>query len=88
MPWSSSNPEPSSPGRSNGSGSTGDAVLNEAHLRRLLRSYVDYYHRWPFHRALEMDAPDSRPVPPPELGAVTKIPEVGGLHHHYERVTA
>jgi hypothetical protein len=25
------------------------------------------------------------PSQPPELGAVRKLPEVGGLHHHYER---
>jgi putative transposase len=63
-------------------------VLNEAHLRRLLRSYVNYYHRWRVHRSLDMDAPDFRPVQPPELAEVKKIPEVGGLHHHYERVAA
>jgi hypothetical protein len=33
------------------------------------------------HRALDKDAPESRPVQPPELGIVTEIPEVGGLHH-------
>ncbi len=63
-------------------------VLNEAHLRRLLRSYVNYYHSWRVHRSLDMDAPDLRPVQPPELGSVKKIPEVGGLHHHYERLAA
>jgi transposase InsO family protein len=63
-------------------------VLNERHLRRLLRSYVDYYHRWRVHRSLDMDAPVPRPIHPPELGPVRKLPEVGGLHHHYERVAA
>ena len=61
-------------------------VLNEAHLRRVLRSYVDYYHTWRVHRSLAMDAPVPRPVHPPELGDVRKLPEVGGLHHHYERM--
>ena len=63
-------------------------VLNERHLRRVLRSYVDYYHVWRVHRSLDMDAPNPRPVQPPELGVVTKIPEAGGLHHHYERIAA
>ena len=63
-------------------------VLNEAHLRRLLRLYVDYYHRWRVHRSLHMDAPDPRPVQPPELGDVRKLLEVGGFHHHYERMAA
>jgi transposase InsO family protein len=63
-------------------------ILNERHLRRVLQSYFDYYHRWRTHQSLEMDAPESRAVQPPELGAVRKLPEVGGLHHHYERIAA
>jgi hypothetical protein len=63
-------------------------VLNERHLRRILHSYVDYYHTWRVHRALDMDAPVGRPIHPPELGEVRKLPEVVGLHHHYERVAA
>jgi putative transposase len=63
-------------------------VLSERHLMRLLESYVDYYHRYRTHRALDMDAPVPRPVQPPELGRVREVPEVGGLHHHYERVAA
>ena len=63
-------------------------VLNERHLRRMLRSYVDYYHTWRVHRSLDMDAPDPRPVQPPKMGAIMKLPEVGGLHHHYERKAA
>jgi len=64
------------------------SILNERHLRRVLRSYLDYYHHWRTHLSLEMDAPESRAVQPPELGAVRKRPEVGGLHHHYERQAA
>jgi putative transposase len=63
-------------------------VFNERHLRRVLRSYVDYYHYWRTHRSLEMDAPEPRAVQLPELGAIRKLPEVGGLHHHYERMAA
>jgi transposase InsO family protein len=63
-------------------------VLNERHLHRVLRSYVEYYHDWQTHLSLEMDVPESRAVQPPELGPVRKVPEVSGLHHHYERIAA
>jgi putative transposase len=63
-------------------------VLNERHLTRLLQSYLGYYHGYRTHRALDMDAPIPRPVQPPELGPVQEVPEVGGLHHHYERIAA
>ena len=63
-------------------------VLNERHLCRVLQSYSDYYHAWRVHRSLDMDAPKPRLVQPPELGPIRKLPEVGGLHHHYERRAA
>ena len=63
-------------------------VFNEAPLRRLLRSSMDYYHTWRPHRSLEMDAPEPRATQTPELGPVRELPEVGGLHHHYERIAA
>jgi len=63
-------------------------VLNEKHLRRVLHSYVAYYHHWRTYLSLEMDAPASRAIQPPELGPVRNLPEVGGLHHHYERIAA
>ena len=66
---------------------TSPITMNERHLRGILRSYLSYYRRWRVHWSLEMDAPEPRPVQPPELGPVRKLPEVGGLHHHYERMT-
>src|SRR5215475_5681748 len=63
-------------------------VLHERHLRRLLTSYFQYYHRWRTHRALDMDCPLPRPVQRPEAGPIREVPEVGGLHHHYERRAA
>jgi putative transposase len=60
-------------------------VLSERHLQHLLTSYFAYYHTWRTHRALDMDAPTSRPVQPPALGPVQEVAEVGGLHHQYER---
>jgi transposase InsO family protein len=63
-------------------------VLNDRHLKRVLSSYIAYYHRFRTHLSLEMDSPQPRAVEPPELGEVTALPEVGGLHHHYERQAA
>ena len=37
-------------------------VLGEAHLRRILQSYADYYSGIRTHRSLDKDAPVSRPV--------------------------
>jgi transposase InsO family protein len=63
-------------------------VLHERHLRRLLTGYFQYYHHWRTHRALEMDCPVPRPVQRPELGLIREVPDVGELHHHYERRAA
>ncbi len=63
-------------------------VLNERHLKRILTSYFEYYHRWRTNLSLEMDSPESRALQPPCLGKVVDVPEVGGLHHHYERLAA
>ena len=38
--------------------------------------------------SLEKDAPEPRPVQPPELGWVIELPEVSGLHHRDERRAA
>ena len=63
-------------------------VFSERHLRRTLKAYFVYYHRWRTHLSLEMDCPDPRPVHAPDQGTVHAFPEVGGLHYHYERLVA
>lgn len=63
-------------------------VLNEASLRRVLKSYFDDYERSRTHLSLGKDAPISRPIQPAVLGRIVDIPQVGGLHHRYERVAA
>jgi transposase InsO family protein len=63
-------------------------ALNECHLRRIVARYLDYYHDWRTHLSLSMDAPNSRTVHPPDRGRVVAFPELGGLHHHYERLAA
>jgi transposase InsO family protein len=59
-------------------------VLGEAHLRRILKSYADYYNGVRTHRSLNKDAPVSRPVQ--RTGAISSRAILGGLHHHYARV--
>jgi transposase InsO family protein len=59
-------------------------VVNEESLRRTLRSYFSYYHRSRLHLSLKRDSPESRPVQ--SIGQIVATPEVGGLHHRYERV--
>jgi transposase InsO family protein len=59
-------------------------VLDEAHLRRILRSYARYYNDIRTHRSLDRDAPAVRPIQ--RAGSIKAWPILGGLHHHYVRV--
>ena len=64
-------------------------VFNEAGLLRLMTLYRAYYERSRTHLSLDKDAPISRPIATAGDGAaVVAIPEVGGLHHRYERRAA
>ena len=63
-------------------------IFNERHLRRVLRSYVAYYQRSRTHLALGKDTPEGRGIDPPGSGRIVARPEVGGLHHRYERQAA
>ena len=63
-------------------------VLNETHLRRLLRDYLAYYHSVRTHLSLDKDSPEPRAVHRPDLGRIVETPLVGGLHHRYSRLAA
>ena len=63
-------------------------VLGERHLRRVLIGYVAYYHGSRTHLSLAKDAPTPRRVQGVSKGDVIPFPEVGGLHHRYERRAA
>jgi len=63
-------------------------VLNQAHLHRLLKAYFAYYHRGRTHLGLDKDAPEPRPVQGPKEGNIVAFPQLGGLHHRYERRAA
>jgi len=62
-------------------------VLNEMHLRRILRAYLAYSHRTCTHLALKKDAPEGRPSSS-AFGVIVATPEVGGLHHRSDRRAA
>jgi len=63
-------------------------VFNERHLRRVLSSYFQYHHDTRTHLSLDKDCPRPHSVQPPSVGNVIAFPEVGGLHHRYERRAA
>jgi putative transposase len=63
-------------------------VLNESGLCRNLKSYLDYYEHSRTHLSLAKDAAVARPIQPLGAGSIVAIPQVGGLHHRYERIAA
>jgi hypothetical protein len=65
-----------------------EIVLGERYLRRILTDNLTYYHRSRTHLSLEKDARTPRRVQAITEGDVVAFPEVGGLHHRYERRAA
>jgi putative transposase len=63
-------------------------VLSAAGLQRLMHLYCAYYEQSRTHLSLNKDAPIPRPIAAPGDGRVVAIPQVGGLHHRYERQAA
>src|SRR6267378_2334701 len=63
-------------------------IFNDRHLRRVLSSYFQYHHDTRTHLSLGKDCPRPRPIQSPSAGNIIAFPEVGGLHHRYERRAA
>jgi putative transposase len=63
-------------------------VFDEHRLRRVLSSYCRYYHQTKTHLSLGKDCPERRPLQPPTASKIIAFPQVGGLHHRYERRAA
>jgi putative transposase len=63
-------------------------VFNERCLHQHLQRFIAYYHESRTHLALAKDTPVPRPVQATDVGRVVAIPQVGGLHHRYERRAA
>jgi putative transposase len=61
-------------------------ILNDLHLRRLIRDYISYYHEDRIHDSLEKDTPAMRPVAskPNQSARLLSFPSIGGLHHRYD----
>jgi hypothetical protein len=62
-------------------------ILNERHLKRLMSSYLLYYHQDRTHPGLAKDTPASRPteipIPSARERKIQSFPRLGGLHHRY-----
>lgn len=63
-------------------------VLNETHLRRVLKEYLSYYHDHRTHLGLDRDTRTTRQVECRGKGNVVALPLLGGLHHRYMRGAA
>jgi putative transposase len=61
-------------------------ILNARHLKRTLSSYFRYYHQSRTHLSLNKQCPFPREVL--KVGKIVAIPQLGGLHHRYERTAA
>jgi transposase InsO family protein len=61
-------------------------VLNERHLSRVLREYIDHYNAARPHRALSLDAPDGREpqVKPGGSAGVVRNKVLGGIQSEYK----
>jgi transposase InsO family protein len=59
-------------------------IFGEAHLRRVLCAYADYYNRTRTHLSLNKDTPSVRPIL--REGRIRSVPYLGGLHHSYVRM--
>jgi len=63
-------------------------IFDERHLRRMLSAYFQYHQHSRTHLSLCKDCPEPRPIQTPSTGTVIAFPQVGGLHHRYERRAA
>ena len=63
-------------------------IFNEAALYQQIKLFTAYYHESRTHLSLAKDSPEPRAVQPSELGRIVAIPQVGGLHHRYDRRAA
>jgi hypothetical protein len=59
-------------------------IVDERHLRSVLRDYARYYNRLRTHLSLNKDAPLGRPVQ--SNGVLRRLPHFNGLHHSFVRI--
>jgi hypothetical protein len=65
-------------------------VLNEPHLKRLMSSYLLYYHDDLTHLGLAKDTSAGRPaaIRSTAENKIQSFPRLGGLHQRYEMAAA
>jgi hypothetical protein len=63
-------------------------ISNETHLRRVLSSHFQYYHKSRTHIALNKDCPLTRSISSSAFGKILTAAQLVGLHHGYERRAA
>jgi len=61
-------------------------VLNERHLKKILRRYFDYYNSDRTHLGIDKESPTGRQTEKQTSisDRLVELPRVGGLHHRYE----
>jgi len=65
-------------------------IINERHLRSVLREYVAYHNGGRPHATLRLETPTGPPARagPPRAGRIIARPVLGGPHHEYEWLAA
>ena len=65
-------------------------IINERHLRAVLREYVTHYNDGRPHRTIGLETPTGPPprASPLQAGRIVARPVLGGLHHEYEWLAA
>ena len=62
-------------------------IFTQGQLRRIIKSYIDYYNNYRPHQGLK-GIPNGSPEPNSTTGAIKKKPLLFGLHNHYYREAA
>ncbi len=63
-------------------------MVNERHLRRILKEYVEHYNRARPHRGLELRPPTGDPPLGDRDAQVMVMTRLGGLLREYSRAAA
>jgi transposase InsO family protein len=61
-------------------------MIGEKQIYEIIKAYIDYYNSKRPHQGLQQSIPSG--YAPQRFGSVHKIPIVGGLCHHYQRMAA
>jgi hypothetical protein len=61
-------------------------IMNEIHLRAILRIYIRYYNTQRTHLVINLDSPEPRQVQTD--GEIDRVAVANGLHHYHFRYAA